>query len=543
MRRIVWTTSILIAYAFLWLIVSEFYPATAQGRSGKATASRMVTGSWIHNGSVMSLVTDGKTQKFIYYTPRIGLLDAGVKPGTLLFEGRRTGQIFVGTAYQFYRTCKPRGFRVSGTASEDQKQITLKGKAPLLDVNCKVSGTRDEVLVFTANPAPPGELAAESKAGAAPVANTAGRVASRTPANEPASERAEASKSEETRAPEAPVVEASKAKTEETPSRTTSTATAKMQADAANYKPSAPTAESTDARVAPESTQAAQTGAAPETSVAAVAAKNNQSTAPAGAAETTKPDAEKTGASPKLSGDAAQAELGQVKPPAAADSAKDSAETAAANKTKTEGPAVADQTQPKGTEATAGTTPSHQPQKPAQTEPTETKVAATTARGGDSSQGDDPGKVKVAAREVAAEPNETAKQDGANSAAVPSQQGVVAPPQVESASTKMGGTSPAFVASTNNDDASKAKVIDGKMAGSLQSALKPSPSNADGDRTGALGENENKSKSAGSSESKAAAPVAAEKMMEIVLKNGRILRIGRDVDLEVLARIVTMLER
>ena len=31
--------------------------------------------------------------------------------------------------------------------------------------------------------------------------------------------------------------------------------------------------------------------------------------------------------------------------------------------------------------------------------------------------------------------------------------------------------------------------------------------------------------------------------MEIVLKNGRILRIGRDVELEALARIIAQLER
>jgi hypothetical protein len=44
-------------------------------------------------------------------------------------------------------------------------------------------------------------------------------------------------------------------------------------------------------------------------------------------------------------------------------------------------------------------------------------------------------------------------------------------------------------------------------------------------------------------ESKAAPASTPEKMMEIVLKNGRILRIGRDVELEALARIITQLER
>jgi hypothetical protein len=542
MRSIGWTTSILVAQALLWLGVSEFGPAMAQGRSGKATASRTLTGSWIHNGSVMSLVTDGKTQKFIYYTPRIGLLDAGVKPGTLLFEGRRTGRTFVGTAYQFYRTCKPRGFRVSGTVSEDQKQIILKGKVPLLDVNCKVTGTRDDVLVFTANPAPPAELAAESKAGAAPVANTAEQVASRTPAKEPASDRAVASKPEETRAPEAPLAEADKAKAGETPSQASSAAAAKAPADAENDKPSAPKAEPPDAAIAPDKpTQDAPSGGTPETNVAAaVPAKDSPSTAPAVAAETPTPDAEKASASPKQGGDAAQAESGQAKPPAAAAAAKDkdSVETEAAGKAKAEGSTVAGQA-PKANEAAAGTAPTRQPQQTPQTETTESKVAAIPTAAGDPSQADDPAKAKAAAREVAAAPNEAAKQDGANSRGVPSEQGGAEPPQAESRRAKVAAASPAVAASTNGDDASKAKAADGKAAGSLQTALKPPPSNAEGDRTGALGEN----RSAGLSESRAAAPAAAEKMMEIVLRNGRILRIGRDVDLEVLARIVTMLER
>jgi len=34
-----------------------------------------------------------------------------------------------------------------------------------------------------------------------------------------------------------------------------------------------------------------------------------------------------------------------------------------------------------------------------------------------------------------------------------------------------------------------------------------------------------------------------EKMMEIVLKNGRILRVGRDMDIDALARLIAMLER
>ena len=112
---------------------------------------------WNHNGFSVSLVSQGAKQKLFYESPRVGLLDAGVKPGTLLFEGQRNGQNFDGTAYQFYRTCKAHGYAVTGSASDDRKTITLKGKAPLLDMNCNVTGSRDDILVFTANQPAPSE--------------------------------------------------------------------------------------------------------------------------------------------------------------------------------------------------------------------------------------------------------------------------------------------------------------------------------------------------------------------------------------------------
>jgi hypothetical protein len=39
---------------------------------------------------------------------------------------------------------------VTGSVSPDQKRLELRGKAPLLDAACVVTGTRDEVLVFRA---------------------------------------------------------------------------------------------------------------------------------------------------------------------------------------------------------------------------------------------------------------------------------------------------------------------------------------------------------------------------------------------------------
>ena len=114
---------------------------------------------WNHGGSLMRLVSDGAKQKIFYETPRIGLVDTGIAPGTLLFEGQRNGPTLVGTAYQFYRGCKSQGYRISGNTSKDLRQITLKGKAPLLDASCNITGSRDDVLIFTANQSAPRRIA------------------------------------------------------------------------------------------------------------------------------------------------------------------------------------------------------------------------------------------------------------------------------------------------------------------------------------------------------------------------------------------------
>jgi hypothetical protein len=42
---------------------------------------------WDHNGSVMYLVANGSSREVYYQKPRPGMLDAGARPGSLLFRG------------------------------------------------------------------------------------------------------------------------------------------------------------------------------------------------------------------------------------------------------------------------------------------------------------------------------------------------------------------------------------------------------------------------------------------------------------------------
>ena len=42
---------------------------------------------WDHNGSVMYLVVNGSSREIYYQKPRPGMLDAGARPGSVLFRG------------------------------------------------------------------------------------------------------------------------------------------------------------------------------------------------------------------------------------------------------------------------------------------------------------------------------------------------------------------------------------------------------------------------------------------------------------------------
>src|SRR5690348_5802086 len=69
---------------------------------------------WDHNGSVMYLVANGLSREFYYQKPRPGMLDAGSRPGSLLFRGQVNSGQFLGTAYIFNPHCGPIAFEVKG---------------------------------------------------------------------------------------------------------------------------------------------------------------------------------------------------------------------------------------------------------------------------------------------------------------------------------------------------------------------------------------------------------------------------------------------
>jgi hypothetical protein len=103
---------------------------------------------WDHNGSVVYLVANGSLREIYYQKPRPGMLDAGARPGSLLFRGEvNTGQ-YLGTAYIFSLHCGPIPFEVKGPILDDDKRIVLTGQAPRVGQDCRPSGSYTSNLEF-----------------------------------------------------------------------------------------------------------------------------------------------------------------------------------------------------------------------------------------------------------------------------------------------------------------------------------------------------------------------------------------------------------
>jgi len=104
--------------------------------------------NWNHNGSVVSLIAEGRSRKFFYQSPRAGMWEAGVRPNTLLFEGEVLGNSYRGTAYVFNHKCGATPYEVAGPILEGGRRVVMKGHAPRVGGGCKITGYRPDTLVF-----------------------------------------------------------------------------------------------------------------------------------------------------------------------------------------------------------------------------------------------------------------------------------------------------------------------------------------------------------------------------------------------------------
>jgi hypothetical protein len=96
----------------------------------------------------MYLVANGSSRELYYQKPRAGMLDAGARPGSLLFRGEVNNGQYLGTAYIFNLHCGPIPFQVKGPVLNDDEQIVLTGQAPRVGQNCRNSGSYTSNLEF-----------------------------------------------------------------------------------------------------------------------------------------------------------------------------------------------------------------------------------------------------------------------------------------------------------------------------------------------------------------------------------------------------------
>lgn len=103
---------------------------------------------WWHNGSLMRLKARGNQRWFYYERPRSGL---AVRRGTLLFDGRKQGNWYVGTARVFSKFCPatPLPYHVEGPVASSQTEVTVYGTREV-HRRCQPTGRyKEDRLVFT----------------------------------------------------------------------------------------------------------------------------------------------------------------------------------------------------------------------------------------------------------------------------------------------------------------------------------------------------------------------------------------------------------
>ena len=119
---------------------------------------------WDHNGSLMRLEAQGTARRFVYESPRAAMRDAGVTPGTLLFDGQRIGDRYSGTMRAFSRACGAMPYRMEGRVVSETL-IVFEGNRPVFR-DCRPSGAwRWERLEFRYRAAAPGGSAPAPGAG------------------------------------------------------------------------------------------------------------------------------------------------------------------------------------------------------------------------------------------------------------------------------------------------------------------------------------------------------------------------------------------
>ena len=128
---------------------SDVAPVTTSGTPAIFPSSaKSAPTYWDYNGSILELIADGSSRKFYYYSPRPGLDSAGVKRGTLAFDGKRADNKYTGSAYVFSKSCGALAYPVTGTVSDDQRKVQFSGMVPARIGGCDVVTTTVQTFEF-----------------------------------------------------------------------------------------------------------------------------------------------------------------------------------------------------------------------------------------------------------------------------------------------------------------------------------------------------------------------------------------------------------
>jgi hypothetical protein len=145
MTRLGFAVAAIVLSATVAVALQEQYCSSAHAQTQTAPPESTI---WDHNGSVMYLVTNGSSREVYYQKPRPGMMDAGARPGSLLFRGEVNNGQYLGTAYIFNLQCGPIPFEVKGPVLDDDERIVLTGQAPRVGRDCRSYGSYTSNLEF-----------------------------------------------------------------------------------------------------------------------------------------------------------------------------------------------------------------------------------------------------------------------------------------------------------------------------------------------------------------------------------------------------------
>jgi hypothetical protein len=136
---------VVIASVAAIAILRKAAPDGADSESGQSGTSPSGGSLWNHNGSLVRLQASGRQRSFVYFRPQRRV---PARPGDVVFRGQRNGSAYRGTAYQYSSQCGRIGYAVEGSVAPGERQVSLRGNAPVRDSGCQVVGSRPDRLVF-----------------------------------------------------------------------------------------------------------------------------------------------------------------------------------------------------------------------------------------------------------------------------------------------------------------------------------------------------------------------------------------------------------